>query len=1458
MGSKLVAVQTIIRKGGGARRRRCPYARRGLLLEELEPRWVPSGTPIFNDDFNLPAGSQPSTSTWTAFNTRDPNNTNVVYTNTTSTLQIVNDSGALDGKAVALSLMPDAKTSGQYDSAEIRTKVDPVAGNLLYGELDVRAKIPGGPNGQGDGIWPAIWMLGSNDSATGWPSCGEMDIMENKGSTPGEIQGTIHGPGYQSTGVTTKYDLPTGQVFYSSYHIFSVIWAPDLVEFAVDGTVYATLTPSRLPTGGIWEFNHPFYIILNVAEGGPFAGPPNANSTYPQTMDVDYVRAYAETPPVLDFAAQPASFTTNVGTAVIAGITDPTNTVKVNGTQLPAGSVNASGVFTYTVTLAPGANSLVVAITNSSGKAVTTTTKTVVYSASFSTSAQNLLYVDVVSSTLDGTLVEDVAAGELLGILPGEHVLGLSPDGKEVYMDNGNVVSTDSNQTLRALPVSTPIPANGFLVSPTGDRIYAGNQIVDVQSNTLLPPLPDSITTGTSYNSAPIPGGPAISADGSVIYAYSSATATVLAINTRADVITDTGIGTGGKYLSDIALSPNGKQVLLSEYGSAAGSLATYDANNYQLLGTVSGLGDYVGDIGFLDNGLAVVGSAGNPSLKGGAITVVNLASQQIVQQIPIMLAANVTTSANLSNVFVSTGTADATGSRFGVDNFAVGPGGQLTLANTFFLGINQYVAGMGTADEQIRGVVVKQGPPANQLIVSAPRSATAGVPFNVTVTAQNSSGQLAGGFTGTVTLTSSDGAFPPTTLALSAGTATIPITLTHGGNQTITATFPGLSAGTGTLTINAGAFSQFLVTVPNSSAIQAGSNFLLSVQAADQYGNPITQYSGPAGVTATVSPASADSNFPATLSMGSNGVGLFLGNQQRVGTYTITVASGSFTGSAPSVSVVPATPVKLAFATQPAGTPTGVTLPALTVGVFDGFGNLVTSDSSDSVTVGIASGPGGFLPGSTTTAMVQNGIASFTNLTLVVPGAYTLSAVVPGLLTGPNSASFTVMPLQVVPGSLVSTPTGFSLALDAPFLVNSSTPILFGAGMGATGPVPSLTLTQTSDAGGHAVNVPIVGSLVPDSAGNRLTFVATDTALQANNGSPVLPDGTYTLTLHGSPAGNGLLALNRGGGFLDGLGTSTPGSGDYTATFTVGVAAAHDDVVWAPATADGPGEALSAPGQNQLGGGYPIYLSDTTGGVTDVQLTLNYNPALLNVTSVSGVGLSLLASSTPGQAVLHYSGSALPAGTKKPIGFITAAVPSGTAVSPMPYKAVDFLHLSDITLNSGAVPAVGGDAVHLVAYVDDADGNGSYSSNDAVLVTRVVLQADLGFTAYPRIDPVIVADTDGAGFIPADAALQANEASVGLPTANLPIPPIPSGVVFQATVMHRPSSLAPRSSLLARDALVAAQGQDAVGVPSGRAQVRRIADPLLAVDDELVLIDAARQRAREAIEAVFVRALHR
>jgi hypothetical protein len=577
--------------------------------------------------------------------------------------------------------------------------------------------------------------------------------------------------------------------------------------------------------------------------------------------------------------------------------------------------------------------------------------------------------------------------------------------------------------------------------------------------------------------------------------------------------------------------------------------------------------------------------------------------------------------------------------------------------------------------------------------------------------------------------------------------------------------------------------FSKFLVTAQVApSSVSAGSSFLVTIQAADQFGNPITSgYSGPASVTLNANPASASSSFPETVSIGSNGLGTALGTLDIVGTYAIMASGGAFSGTSAPLTVTPGPAVKLAFAAQPVNTPTGDVLPAVTVQILDQFGNVVTTDNSDSISLGVAAGPGTFRSGSTMTATANNGVATFSNLTLVTPGTYQLSATVPGAYTGPNSTAFSVVPLQVVPGSLAGAAWGFSLQFNAPILSNSTTPVLYGKGFGALAPPPSVIVT--TDPGNLSDTAAMVEGSVVLGPGNTLTFVATNTALQGNNGSPLLPDGTYTLILRSTAATDGFQALNAGGGFLDGLASGVAGSGDYKATFTVSAAAMHDDVVWIPDAADGPGQPLEAPGMNQAGGGYPIYLNDTTGNVSSVLVTLNYDPTLLNVTGVTGAHFTVLGTSTPGHAVLQYSGPALPTGNLTPIGFVTATVPSGTTASPMPYKAKDLLHLSGVSLNGGSIPVTTSDALHLVAYVGDANGDGVYSSDDAAKITRAALQIDSGFTAYPLADPVIVADTDGAGFIPADAALQVNEAGVNFPTANLPNPPLPSGTVFTPLV---------------------------------------------------------------------------
>jgi beta-glucanase (GH16 family) len=170
-----------------------------------------------------------------------------------------------------------------YTSARITTK-----GKFeqKYGRFEARIKMP-----SGKGFWPAFWMLGNNINAVSWPQCGEIDIMENKGSQPTVISGAIHGPGYSGgNSILKSYTFPTSRVD-TEFHIYGVEWDENYINFYVDSVLYKQMTPADVT--GEWVFNsNPFFMLLNVAVGGNFDGSPNAGTVFPQSMLVDYVRVY--------------------------------------------------------------------------------------------------------------------------------------------------------------------------------------------------------------------------------------------------------------------------------------------------------------------------------------------------------------------------------------------------------------------------------------------------------------------------------------------------------------------------------------------------------------------------------------------------------------------------------------------------------------------------------------------------------------------------------------------------------------------------------------------------------------------------------------------------------------------------------------------------------------------------------------------------------------------------------------------------------------------------------------------------------------------------------------------------------------------------------------------------------------------------------------------------------------
>jgi beta-glucanase (GH16 family) len=174
-----------------------------------------------------------------------------------------------------------------YTSARVSTKG---RYSFQYGTFEARMQTP-----VGRGLWPAFWALGTDIDRSGWPACGEIDVMENLGQEPRKASGTIHGPrdgpgGWDDyePGHSIVHTAPLSQGF----HTYGVQWLPGSIQFLFDGRPYWSITAADLPARSRWVFDHPFYLVLNVAIGGRWAGSPDASTTFPQVLRIDHVRVY--------------------------------------------------------------------------------------------------------------------------------------------------------------------------------------------------------------------------------------------------------------------------------------------------------------------------------------------------------------------------------------------------------------------------------------------------------------------------------------------------------------------------------------------------------------------------------------------------------------------------------------------------------------------------------------------------------------------------------------------------------------------------------------------------------------------------------------------------------------------------------------------------------------------------------------------------------------------------------------------------------------------------------------------------------------------------------------------------------------------------------------------------------------------------------------------------------------
>lgn len=245
---------------------------------------------VWNDEFNASAGAPPNQMYW-GYELGD-GTVNGIPGWGNDELQYYTDStenATTDGLGNLVITAKEADGSllcyygpCQYTSARLLTKNK---FEIAYGRIEARIKVPSGA-----GLWPAFWSLGTDIDRVGWPQSGEIDIMENVGRLPNEIFGTIHGPGY-SGGNSFGQIYDFGQPVANDFHTFAVEWQPDEIHWYVDGIRYHSATPADVAPNE-WVFNHPFYLLLNVAIGGNFGGAVGEDTIFPQMMLVDYVRLY--------------------------------------------------------------------------------------------------------------------------------------------------------------------------------------------------------------------------------------------------------------------------------------------------------------------------------------------------------------------------------------------------------------------------------------------------------------------------------------------------------------------------------------------------------------------------------------------------------------------------------------------------------------------------------------------------------------------------------------------------------------------------------------------------------------------------------------------------------------------------------------------------------------------------------------------------------------------------------------------------------------------------------------------------------------------------------------------------------------------------------------------------------------------------------------------------------------
>jgi len=263
---------------------------------------IASGTLVWSDEFANTGGNnaQPDPTVWTydtgnsGFGNNELENycawnSSTAPCSLTSPSEFVGTDGYLHIVAQRQQPSPGVYT---YTSARLKTQG---LFSFQYGRLEFRAMVP-----EAQGFWPAAWLLGNNITTVNWPACGEQDVLErvNAAGNPDWNAGSIHGTGFTgATGLGTNYPFPSGQTA-AQWHTYGMIWAPGSVKYYIDDPIhpYASFTPASISSlaGATWPFDagQSNFIILNLAIGGSWPGPPDNTTPFPSEMLVEYVRIY--------------------------------------------------------------------------------------------------------------------------------------------------------------------------------------------------------------------------------------------------------------------------------------------------------------------------------------------------------------------------------------------------------------------------------------------------------------------------------------------------------------------------------------------------------------------------------------------------------------------------------------------------------------------------------------------------------------------------------------------------------------------------------------------------------------------------------------------------------------------------------------------------------------------------------------------------------------------------------------------------------------------------------------------------------------------------------------------------------------------------------------------------------------------------------------------------------------